>query len=56
MIANAEVVGTDENTSAFAVANTTTVYLMLSQEAVPPVLDAQVNDARIALVPATNGE
>jgi|SRR5690625_486362 len=56
MIANAEVVGTDENTSAFAVANTTTVYLMLSQEAVPPVLDAQANDARIALVPATSGE
>lgn len=56
MIANAEVIGTDDNTSAFAAANTTTVYLMLSQDAVPPVLDAQANDAKIALVPATIGD
>lgn len=56
MIANAEVTGTDENSSAFAAANTTTVYLMLSQDAVPPVLDAQANDAKISLVPATTGE
>lgn len=53
MLANAEVVGTADNTSAFAAANSKTVYLMLSQEAVPPILDAQANDARIALVPAT---
>lgn len=55
MISNAEVIGTDDNSSAFAAANTTTVYLMLSQDAVPPVLDAQANDAKIALVPATIG-
>ena len=56
MISNAEVTGTDNNTSAFAAANTTTVYLMLAQDAVPPVLDAQANDAKIALVPATIGD
>lgn len=56
MISNAEVTGTDNNTSAFAAANTTTVYVMLAQDAVPPVLDAQANDATIALVPATIGE
>jgi hypothetical protein len=56
MISNAEVIGTDDNSSAFAAANTTTVYLMLSQDAVPPVLDAQANDAKIALVPATIGD
>jgi hypothetical protein len=56
MISNAEVTGTDENSSAFAAANTTTVYLMLSQDAVPPVLDAQANEAKISLVPATVGE
>lgn len=56
MIANAEVIGTDDNASAFAAANTTTVYLMLSQDAVPPVLDAQANDAKISLVPATIGD
>lgn len=56
MIANAEVVGTDKNTSAFAASDTVTVYLMLSQDAVPPVLDAQANEARISLVPATLGE
>lgn len=56
MISNAEVTGTDNNTSAFAAANTTTVYVMLAQDAVPPVLDAQANDAKIALVPATIGD
>ncbi|GAA4474261.1 flagellar protein FlgA [Enteractinococcus fodinae] len=56
MISNAEVTGTDNNTSAFAAANTTTVYMMLAQDAVPPVLDAQANDAKIALVPATIGD
>ena len=56
MISNAEVTGTDTNTSAFAAANTTTVYVMLAQDAVPRVLDAQANDAKIALVPATLGD
>ncbi len=56
MIANAEVIGTDDNTSAFAAADTTTVYLMLAQDAVAPVLDAQANDAKVALVPATLGK
>lgn len=56
MISNAEVTGTDTNTSAFAAANTTTVYVMLAQDAVPQVLDAQANDAKIALVPATLGD
>lgn len=56
MISNAEVIGTDDNTSAFAAANSTTVYVMLSQDAVPAVLDAQANDAKIALVPATIGD
>lgn len=56
MITNAEVVGMDDNSSAFAAADTTTVYLMLSQEVLPAVLDAQANGAKIALVPATTGE
>ncbi|GAA2030657.1 flagellar protein FlgA [Yaniella flava] len=53
MINNAEVVGMDDNTSAFAAADTTTVHLMLSDEALPSVLDAQANGAQISLVPTT---
>lgn len=55
LISNAEVVGMDDNTSAFAAADTTTVYLMLSEEALPSVLDAQANGAQISLVPTTVG-
>lgn len=55
MITNAEVVGIDKNDSAFAAANTTTVYLMLSQDSVPKVLNAQANDAKVSLVAATSG-
>lgn len=56
LVANAEVVGKAESSSAFAAADTTTVYLMLSQSVVPAVLDAQANVAKISLVPATAGE
>lgn len=56
LISNAEVVGMDDSSSAFAAADTTTVYLMLSQDAVPTVLDAQANGAQISLVPATVGQ
>lgn len=56
LISNAEVVGTDENSSAFASADTTTVYLMLSEDALPTVLDAQANGAQISLVPTTVGK
>lgn len=55
MVGNAEVVGLDDNTSAFAAADTTTVYLMLSDEALPLVLDAQANGAQVSLVPTTGG-
>ncbi|HEY4536291.1 MAG TPA: flagellar biosynthesis protein FlgA [Enteractinococcus sp.] len=55
LIANAEVVGIAENASTFAAADTTTVYLMLSQDALPDVLNAQANGAKISLVPATAG-
>lgn len=55
LISNAEVVGLDDNSSAFAAADTTTVYLMLSEDALPTVLDAQANGAQISLVPTTVG-
>lgn len=55
LITNAEVVGMDDNSSAFAAADTATVYLMLSQDALPDVFDAQANGAKISLVPATAG-
>lgn len=55
LVGNAEVVGIDDNASTFAVADTTTVYLMLSQDSLPAVLDAQANGAQISLVPATVG-
>lgn len=55
LVSNAEVVGMDDNTSAFAAADTTTVYLMLSEDALPSVLDAQANGAQISLVPTTVG-
>lgn len=56
MITNAEVVGMEDSTSAFATADATTVYLMLSQDVLPGVLDAQANGAKIALVPTTSGD
>ena len=56
LITSAEVVGVDDNTSAFAAADTTTVYLMLSQDALPGVLDAQANGAKVSLVPSMSGE
>lgn len=56
LISNAEVVGMNDNSSAFAAAETTTVYLMLSEEALPTVLDAQANGAQISLVPTTVGK
>ncbi len=56
LITSAEVVGMNDTSSAFAAADTTTVYLMLSQKALPDVLDAQANGAKISLVPATPGE
>ena len=56
LITSAEVVGIDDNTSAFAAAETTTVYLMLSQDALPGVLDAQANGAKISLVPSISGD
>lgn len=56
LITNAEVVGMNDNSSAFAAADTMTVYLMLSQDAVPAVLDAQANGAKISLVLATAGD
>lgn len=55
LVGNAEVVGIDDNASTFATADTTTVYLMLSQDSLPAVLDAQANGAQISLVPATVG-
>lgn len=55
LIGNAEVVGMEENSSAFATADTTTVYLMLSEDALPSVLDAQANGAQISLVPTSLG-
>ncbi|WP_344725059.1 hypothetical protein, partial [Agrococcus terreus] len=56
LITSAEVVGIDDNTSAFAAADTTIVYLMLSQDALPGVLDAQANGAKISLVPSISGD
>lgn len=56
MITQAEVVGIADNTSAFAAEDTTTVYLMLSQDVVPEVLSAQANNAKISLIPSTNGD
>ncbi|HIY86577.1 MAG TPA: flagellar biosynthesis protein FlgA [Candidatus Yaniella excrementavium] len=56
LVSNAEVVGISDNSSAFAAAETTTVYLMLSEEALPTVLDAQANGAQISLVPTTGGK
>ena len=56
LISSAEVVGIDDNTSTFAAADTTTVYLMLSQDALPGVLDAQANGAKISLVPSISGD
>lgn len=55
LVSNAEVIGLDENTSAFATADTITVYLMVAEEALPTVLDAQANGAEISLVPTTVG-
>lgn len=56
LISNAEVVGMDDSSSAFAAADTTTVYLMLSEDSLPTVLDAQANGAQISLVPTTLGK
>lgn len=56
LISNAEVVGINDDSSAFAAAETTTVYLMLSEESLPTVLDAQANGAQISLVPTTAGK
>lgn len=56
LVGNAEVVGLDENSSTFAAADTTTAYLMVSEDALPAMLDAQANDAQISLVPATVGK
>lgn len=51
IIENAEVADINKDTSAFASSDTNTVYLMLEPGSVREVLGAQVNDAKISLVP-----
>lgn len=55
LVSNAEVVGMEESNSAFAADETTTVYLMLSDDTLPSVLDAQANGAQISLLPTSAG-